>query len=271
LCFILCSGRDYFTVAPPAAFVAALNYAQQKMLIFATMLVATSMENLLLLHGALGSATHFDNLKQDLEPHFQVYTLDFTGHGGRALPQEPFSMDMFAADILYLLEKEQLAAIHIFGYSMGGYAALYFALRHPERVRRIFSLATKFAWSPEAAEKETKLLNPKKVAEKVPHFATALARCHAPQNWQQIMHKTADMMHYLGQQPLLTSEALATLHLPIQVTVGDRDNMVSLQESIYAYQQLPEARLLVLPDTRHPLEAVSVQRLAYEIKQFLLP
>lgn len=235
------------------------------------MLVAASMEKLLLLHGALGSAALFDELKQLLQPHFRVYTLDFAGHGGRAMPQEPFSMEMFAADILYLLEKEQLAAVHIFGYSMGGYAALYFALRHPERVQRIFTLATKFAWSPEAAEKEAKLLNPEKVAKKVPHFAATLVQRHAPQNWQQVMRKTADMMHHLGQQPPLTSEALAMLHLPVQVAVGDRDNMVSLQETSWAYQQLPEARLLVLPDTRHPLETVAVQRLAYEIKQFLQP
>jgi len=229
------------------------------------------MDNLLLLHGALGSAALFDELKQLLQPHFRVYTLNFSGHGGQVLPQEPFSMSMFAADILHLLEREQLAAVHIFGFSMGGYAALYFAWRYPERVQRIFTLATKFAWSPETAEKEIKLLNPEKMAEKVPHFAATLARRHAPHNWQQVMHKTAEMMRHLGKQPLLTSDVLLTLHQPIQVAVGDRDNMVSLQETISAYQHLPEGRLLVLPDTRHPLEATAAQRLAYEIKQFLQP
>lgn len=229
------------------------------------------MENLLLLHGALGAAALFDALKQRLAPHYRVYTLDFSGHGGQPLPAGPFNMALFTADILNLLEREQLRTVHIFGYSMGGYAALCFALQHPERVLRVFTLATKFAWSPEIAAEECRLLQPEKVAAKVPHFAATLAQRHAPQSWQQVMYKTAEMMRHLGQQPRLTAEALAALHLPVQVAVGDRDTMVSLQETSWAYKQLPEARLLVLPNTRHPLETVAVARLAYEIRQFLQP
>ncbi|WP_242921903.1 alpha/beta fold hydrolase [Pontibacter liquoris] len=227
------------------------------------------MQNLLLLHGALGSAAMFDDLKEALQAHFQVYTLDFTGHGGRELPQTSFGMALFAADILDLLDKEGLASVSIFGYSMGGYAALYFALLHPERVKHVFTLATKFAWSPEAAAKEARLLNPEKMAVKVPAFAAALAHRHAPQDWKLLVTKTADMMRDLGEQSLLSAEKLAQVQIPVQVAVGDRDAMVSLEETAWAYGQLPEARLLVLPQTRHPLETVPIQRLSYELLQFL--
>jgi pimeloyl-ACP methyl ester carboxylesterase len=226
------------------------------------------MPHLLLLHGALGSATTLQPLQQLLAPYYTVHTLNFSGHGGTASPAATFSIETFAEDTLRYLEEQQLQTVDIFGYSMGGYVALYLALQHPARVGRIFTLATKFAWSPETAAKEVKLLQPQKLEEKVPAFAAVLAARHSPTDWREVMTRTADMMQTLGHQPLLTEAALAQVAKPVRVGVGDRDNMVSIQETAWAYQQLPQASLLVMPDTRHPLDQVDLQRLQWEIRQF---
>ncbi|WP_299706515.1 alpha/beta fold hydrolase [uncultured Pontibacter sp.] len=226
------------------------------------------MPHLLLLHGALGSATTLQPLQQLLEPYYTVHTLNFTGHGGTDLSADAFSIEAFAEDTLRYLEEQDLQTVDIFGYSMGGYVALYLALQHPARVGRIFTLATKFAWSPETAAKEVKMLQPQKIEEKVPAFATVLAERHSPTDWREVMTRTADMMQALGRQPLLTEAALAQLDKPVRVSVGDRDNMVGIQETVWAYQQLPQASLLVMPDTRHPLDQVELQRLQWEIRQF---
>lgn len=228
-----------------------------------------SMENLLLLHGALGSAAMLKPLQESLQDSFKVYTLDFSGHGGKPLPMEPFNMELFEQDILHFLDEQQLDSTHVFGYSMGGYAALSLALQHPERFKSIYTLATKFAWSAEAAEKETKLLNPEKIEEKVPSFAAALAQRHAPQDWKQVMHYTAAMMRRLGRRPALTTDTLPQLQLPVQVAVGDHDNMVTVEETLWAYRLLPNANLQVLPNTRHPFETLSVELLNQHIRQFI--
>lgn len=228
------------------------------------------MQHLLLLHGALGAAPMLEPLKQALQANYQVHTLNFSGHGGLELSAS-FTMDVFAADIKRLLDEKKIDQVSIFGYSMGGYAALYFALQHPTRVKRIYTLATKFAWSPATAEKETKLLNPEKIEEKVPKFADTLAQRHAPQNWKDVMHRTARMMMQLGQQPPLTPENLASITIPVQVSVGDQDTMVSVEETRWAFTHLPQANLQVLPATKHPLETIPTQRLAYEVTQFLGP
>lgn len=227
------------------------------------------MENLLLLHGALSAASTLAPLARALGDQFQLHVLDFTGHGGKPLPQEPFSMQLFVQDILLLLKERGISSTHIFGYSMGGYAALSLAQQQPQRVKSIFTLATKFAWSPEIVAKETKLLNPEKIEEKVPAFATSLAARHHPQDWKQVIHKTAGMLLQLGEEPVLTADVLQQIQVPVQVAVGDQDNMVSVEETLWAYRQLPNARLQVLPATRHPLEAVAVDELTQEIRQFI--
>lgn len=226
------------------------------------------MQHLLLLHGALGAAATLQPLQDLLQSSYTVHTLNFSGHGGEPLP-EAFRIELFADDVLQYLDQHNLQQVDVFGYSMGGYVALYLALYHPTRIGRIFTLATKFAWSPETAAKEARMLQPEKIEEKVPQFAATLAARHAPQDWKAVMHKTADMMQHLGEQPLLTADNLPQISIPVQVSVGDRDNMVSVEETAWAYRHLPNARLLVLPDTRHPLELVDSQRLLHELRQFL--
>src|SRR5438045_4173674 len=92
---------------------------------------ATCMKQLLLLHGALGSEDQFDDLKRVLSPHFEIFTLNFYGHGTSAPSTEPLRIEAFSEQVLDWLEKKQISQISIFGYSMGGFVALHLAANHP--------------------------------------------------------------------------------------------------------------------------------------------
>lgn len=133
------------------------------------------VNNFLLLHGALGNKNQFLALEQFLQPHFKVYALNFSGHGGSVFDGE-FSMDTFEKDVLRFMKNNSIEKTHIFGYSMGGYVALKLTLDFPEKIQKIMTLGTKINWNPEAAAKEIKMLDPKKIAEKVPAFAENLKK-----------------------------------------------------------------------------------------------
>ncbi len=225
------------------------------------------MQKLLLLHGAIGSSKQFDALVPLLQNQFEVYTLDFSGHGGKPIPAEPFSIELFANDVLNWMQEMKIESINIFGYSMGGYVALYLANHHPEKIENVFTLATKFNWNPEGAAKEAAMLNPDKIAEKVPAFANALEQKHGV-NWKTVLTNTAAMMLALGKSPALSLTDLAAVQQPVLISVGDKDNMVTLEETIAAYRALTNAQLLVLPQTQHPFEKVNTQRIAAEIAQW---
>ncbi len=226
------------------------------------------MGNILLLHGALGAKSQFKDLTKSLEKNFNVYSLNFSGHGGEPIPNDPFSIQMFAGDILRWLEENNIDKINIFGYSMGGYAAIYLAKHYPERVGKIFTLATKFEWTEEIAAREIKMLDAAKIKEKVPKFAEELKARHNPEDWERVLAKTAEMMMNLGKKNELTLEDYSAIEHEIQIGIGERDKMVTLEESIAVYRKLKNGRLLVLPDTPHPLEQVDTDRLSYEIIRF---
>ncbi|MTI39797.1 alpha/beta fold hydrolase [Fulvivirga lutimaris] len=222
----------------------------------------------ILLHGALGSEKQLLPLKQFISGKFEVYTLNFTGHGGKALEGQ-FGIEKFSQDLANLLDQEHLNAVNIFGYSMGGYVALYLA-QTDSRITKIFTLGTKFAWSPETSQHEVKMLNPAKIEEKVPAFAKALEARHAPEDWKVVMHKTSEMMLSLGDSPILNASSLKDVKIPVTIGLGSEDNMVTEDESRTLASSLPNASFKLYKGFKHPIEQIDTTLLANDLTDFFL-
>ncbi len=224
--------------------------------------------DLILLHGAVSSEKQFDTLLPLLNKKFDVHLFSFPGHGGKEIPSEPFSIDLFASALVNYLQKEKISTASVFGYSMGGYVALYLASRQPLLFNKIFTLGTKLEWTEEIASKETAQLNPEKIEAKVPAFAEALKKLHAPGDWKAVLHKTSEMLLQLGRNPALTEKDFQKIKIPVLVGLGDGDKMVSSTESENAVKHLEHGRLLVLPDTPHVFEKVNINVLAGHLNDF---
>lgn len=225
---------------------------------------------LILLHGALGAKSQFEHWLPFLEPNFEVLRLDFEGHGSEPFTNRPFAIANFAENLSNFLDEQVTEPANIFGYSMGGYVALYLAAKQPERFAKIFTFASKFHWSPESAAKETKLLDVATILEKVPKFADMLANRHHGNDWQGHLSRTALMMHALGANPALGAEDFAKITTPTRIGIGDSDTMVSLEETIAAYRQIQNAEFQVLPNTPHPLEKINPAVICREISDYFL-
>jgi esterase/lipase len=179
-----------------------------------------------------------------------------------------FSIPAFAASVLEFLNNKKLTQVSIFGYSMGGYVALYLAAHYPEHIKKIFTLATKLEWTEVIAQRETAQLNAEKILEKVPAFAAALNEIHSPQNWKTVLEKTSEMLSALGKAPALTEKEFRQIKIPVTIAVGELDKMVSVDESKNAVHHLQNGKLLQLPSTPHPFEKANHQMLAEHLKRF---
>ncbi|TGE18898.1 alpha/beta fold hydrolase [Hymenobacter elongatus] len=226
-------------------------------------------QHVLLLHGALASGKQLQSLARDLSPLYEVHTLTFSGHGGRALKPAEFNMAGFAQEVRAFIREKALATLHVFGYSMGGYAALLAAAEAPGPITTITTLGTKFDWSPATAAAETRLLDAAKLLEKVPQFVQQLAHTHAPTEWTAVLDATRHLMLHLGEQPPLTPEKLATIRIPVQVLVGELDKTADVDASSLHAAYVPHATFEVLMNTPHPLERVNPDELARRIIRFI--
>lgn len=225
-------------------------------------------KHLLLLHGAIGSSQELVPLAAALEDEYTIHLFDFPGHGGKQLPDKPFSIGLFADAALAYITQKQLEKVTVFGYSMGGYVGLYLARHYPEHIEKVICLGTKFRWTETIATQETKMLDPTLIAAKVPAFAETLASRHAPNNWQDVLRRTSDMLLEMGKDNPLTEEDYAAIHCPCLIMVGDRDKMAPAEESLPVYRALPDAAFAVLPRTPHPIEKVDISLPAHLIRQF---
>jgi pimeloyl-ACP methyl ester carboxylesterase len=218
------------------------------------------MNPVVLLHGALGSGSQLQPLEEILrENRRKVFLLNFSGHSGRAFSPDGFNIEIFASDLIELFYKNNIQKADVFGYSMGGYVALWLAHILPQRLGKIVTLGTKFDWSPSSAEKEIKKMNVEKIEEKIPAFARLLQHRHAPNNWKDVLKRTADMMYALGQNPLLTEKALRQIELPVKILLGDQDDMADLNFSKEVSKWLPNGSFELLPNTPHPIEKVKLE------------
>ncbi|MCP1301113.1 alpha/beta hydrolase [Chryseobacterium sp. S0630] len=224
------------------------------------------MPNLLLLHGALGHNDIFKPYLNSLSQYFTVHTPLFSGHGDQELPADGITIEKYTQELSEYCKVNNLTEVSIFGHSMGGYVALCYAMRNPDRVNSIITLGTKFDWTEEQALKESKMLNPDVILEKIPQYAQLLESQHGTK-WKQLLPAIADLMIDLGKNPPLENN-FATITTPTQIMVGDKDNMVTIEESMRVYRSLPNAKLAVLPDTKHPMDKVRPDLLLNLIKDF---
>ncbi|SFD83094.1 Pimeloyl-ACP methyl ester carboxylesterase [Chitinophaga sp. CF118] len=221
--------------------------------------------SLLMLHGAIGASSQLKAIAEQLSINYEVHLFDFPGHGGKDLPVEPFSIKLFSDAVLSYIQKNNLQKLTIFGYSMGGYVAMYLAKHHPQLVDRVVTLGTKFHWNETIAAKEIKMLDTAAIATKVPAFAAALAEMHAPNDWKEVVLRTADLLAEMGKDNPLKPDDYKEIKIPSLILLGDRDKMVTFEETIATYKNLPDAQMGVLPGTPHIIEQVNPSLVTYFI------
>ncbi len=226
------------------------------------------MKNIVLLHGALGTAQDLRSLSEALRQQgFSTYSFTFSGHGKEPSVTD-FGIERFSRELKDFILNNKIHEPCVFGYSMGGYVALFTALQDPSLLKKTITLGTKFDWSKESLAKELKSLDPAFLKQKVPAFAKLLETKHGT-DWTQLLKKTGTLMQEISDKDFLNFESLKAIQTPVLIGRGDRDQMVSLNETRTVFETLPHASFYILPGTKHPIESAPVDVLAPLISHFV--
>jgi len=223
------------------------------------------MSTIVILHGALATERQMLPLKAMLPDH-NVLSFTFSGHGDRTT--EPLDFMRFVDDIDAVVARDGGKQVHLFGYSMGGYAALLYAAKFPERVLSVITLGSILVWNEEALQKELRKLDPAVMEQKVPAFARTLAAWHGEDNWRSVVLGVADRMADLARSPLLTEEVVQRIQCPVLCCVGDGDTSADPERTRQFAARLKNSRTVVLPNTRHPFEEVDLAVFVPELQAF---
>ena len=225
--------------------------------------------DLILIHGALGAQSQLEPLLP-LLGDARAHAIELEGHGSTPSAAD-YDMRRFVANVRDFMTTERIGRAALFGYSMGGYVALLLAAEHPEMVTSVATLATKLAWTPEVAARETRRLDPTTIRAKVPAFARELEERHAGAGgWELVLSRTAALMTGLGARPPVDEALLGRIGCPVLLMVGDSDAVVTVDETAAAARAIPGGRHVVLPTTPHPFEQRYPELVASRLRDYYL-
>ena len=196
---------------------------------------------LLLLHGNGEDSTYFEHQIREFCEDFSVCAIDTRGHGGTPMGEAPFTLSQFADDLYNFMNENGIDQADLLGFSDGGNIALLFALRHPERVRRlILNSANLFPGGLCSWLHESFLQSYEE--------ACSSSEPDAP-------YKAA-LLELMINEPHIDPAELSALTMPTLVIAGDQD-IVAFEHTLLIAASIPNARLSIVPGghdvaNRHP-------------------
>ena len=113
-----------------------------------------------LLHGYLESSLVWEDFVPLLYKEVRVITLDLPGHGISQVLGECHSMEFLADTVKAMLDTLGVERCTLVGHSMGGYVALAFCEKYPERLDGVVLLSS----TPNADSEEKKLNREREIA-----------------------------------------------------------------------------------------------------------
>lgn len=219
-----------------------------------------------LLHGYLENMLVWDNFVPLLYKEVRVITLDIPGHGISEVKGEIHTMDWLADTLAAALDKLNIEKATIVGHSMGGYMALAFAERHPDRTEGIVLLhSTPYADSEEKKrnrQREISLIRSGKkelLAHTAPEAGFAVENRNRFRTEIEDLQQTVYLTEDAGIVALLNgmierkaqSEMLHNLGKPILFILGRKDGYIVAEVAEKMVTEHPEARVVWLESSGH--------------------
>jgi pimeloyl-ACP methyl ester carboxylesterase len=214
---------------------------------------------LLLLHGAQSNAAAWMFNANLWSKTFRVYAVDMIGEAGFSVPSRPpLKTDAHALWLDDVLAGLGLSKAAIVGVSLGGWLALDYAIRLPDKVERLALIC------PAGIGRQKKFLlkalpllllgswGKRRVREMV--FGPM------PRELPPAVQPLADLMGLIGRTirprivriPRFANAKLRRLTMPVLAIVGGRDVLLDSDDTRRRLEHLtPQARVVFLPDARH--------------------
>jgi pimeloyl-ACP methyl ester carboxylesterase len=199
----------------------------------------------ILLHGGLANANYWGNQIRALALHRTVIVMDSRGHGRSTRDARPYGYDLMADDVVGLLDFLKVPKADVVGWSDGGILGLDLAVRHKDRVGKIFAFAANTVPS-----------GVKDDVEKNPTFAAFIKRAGGeyaamsatPKEYDAFVEQISKMW---ASEPNWTDAQLKAIAAPVLVVDGDHDEAIKREHTEYIAATIPGAGLLLLPNASH--------------------
>ncbi len=224
---------------------------------------------LLLIHGLGASARDWGPQIGFFRASYRVIAFDLRGHGRTSRPRDGYSIERFAQDTAGLLRALETGPVHVVGISLGGMIAFQLAVDAPDLVRSL-TIVNSGPAVPAGTFKQRLPLYIRLVYIRLlglRRMAVAIAKRLFPAPDHEALRQSFvdsvasnDKRCYLASLRAIfagwsVADRLGQITCPVLAVAADQDYTPVALKQAYV-DRLPNARLDVIPDSRHavPME-----------------
>jgi pimeloyl-ACP methyl ester carboxylesterase len=238
-----------------------------------------------LLHAFPLNASMWSAQREALGGSYRVICPDQRGFGGTQLGHDEPSLDEVADDVAAMLDTRKVDTCVLGGLSMGGYLAMAFLRRHPERVRGLILADTKAS-----ADSEEAAANRRRIADAVieagdsallldevlPTLVGTTTKERRPLVYGRVkaLVERAPAYAVAWAQRAMSArpdslDALRGVRVPALVVWGEEDTLSTRSEAGAMVDALPDARLVTIPDAGHLTAVEAPEEFNAAVGEFL--
>lgn len=195
-------------------------------------------EPLLILHGNNEGIGSFTEQIGPLSKRFQVIAVDTRGHGNSTSNfEDDYSYDLFADDMIQLMDTLGLKKVHVLGWSDGGNTGLLMAIHYPERIKSLMTMGANVFPGEKAIDPSViKIFQKRK---------------------EQYLSKTDSVSvnqlkitNLVLQEPHITKQQLLTIKLPVLIIAGEND-VIREEHTRYIHAHIADSKMIIIKNADH--------------------
>jgi pimeloyl-ACP methyl ester carboxylesterase len=207
---------------------------------------------LLLIHGSLyGYIDEFSDILPDLSERFRVIAVALRGHGRSEIGSRDYSFGLFADDIMRILDMEQVDTVSILGFSAGAITGLKIAAEYPERVKKVVSMAGALNSLDErpGVLKDQQETTGEEFVIKARDFVEYRQQIMPEPDRYTEFYEKLKVAHLTPVW--ISKEDASGIRASVLVIGGDRDDYFTVDAFEKMYSLIPDASLLIVPESGH--------------------
>ncbi len=221
---------------------------------------------IIFIHGFPFNKSMWDKQVKALKENYRVIAYDVRGHGDSDSGTGDFSIDLFADDLLSLMDELKIDKAMLCGLSMGGYIALNAVEKHPDRFDALILSDTNcIADSLEAKEKRLKTIESIK-KNGVEKFAEeSIINLFAPESLSTKKVEIAavrEMIVNTSKQSISktlrafyerkeTCSRLQDINIPVLIMVGKEDKITPPEAAQMMHEKIVDSVLYIIEHAGH--------------------
>jgi 3-oxoadipate enol-lactonase len=239
---------------------------------------------IIFIHGFPFNKSMWKNQADEFKNNYRTIAYDIRGHGNSEAGKVKFSIDLFANDLVSMMDELRIDTAMLCGLSLGGYIALNAMEKYPERFDALILSDTQcIADTQETKEKREKTIQ--SINENgVENYAyESIKNLFAPasiERKQKEVNAIRQMIMNTPKQTLCstlvalaerneTCSRLSEINVPVLIMVGKEDKLTPPAMALDMHKKIKDSRMQVLDHAAHLSNIENPQEFNFQMKVFV--